>query len=73
MQSDYTIGPAPRKDPYHIAIVRTPLTRNLGARFDDLRDEIVLAMEDQIPAKGGDHYDCPTFVSNHLDIKHRNG
>jgi len=59
MQSDYTFGPAPRKDPYHIGIVRTPLTRNLGARFDDLRDEIVLAMEDQIPAKASEWIKVP--------------
>ncbi|KAE9393366.1 cytochrome P450 [Gymnopus androsaceus JB14] len=59
MQSDYTLGAAPAQDPYHIAVVRTPLTRNLGARFDDIREEIVLAMQDQIPAKGVDHYDSP--------------
>ena len=56
MQTDYTLGRPPRIDPYHIDVVRTPLTRNLGARFEDLRDEIKAAFADEIPAKGKYHY-----------------
>ncbi|PPQ65601.1 hypothetical protein CVT26_000550 [Gymnopilus dilepis] len=50
-QSDYMIGPQIRTDPYHVAIVRTPLTRNLGSRFDDIKDEISTGFRDLIPAK----------------------
>ena len=45
------IGPQIRTDPYHVAIVRTPLTRNLGSRFDDIKDEISTGFRDLIPAK----------------------
>lgn len=45
------IGPQIRLDPYHVAIVRTPLTRNLGSRFSDIKDEISAGFADLIPAK----------------------
>ncbi|KAJ3755699.1 cytochrome P450 [Lentinula raphanica] len=51
MQSDYTLGKPARVDAYHIDVVRTPLTRNLGAKFDELRDEIKASFADEIPAK----------------------
>ncbi|KIK57189.1 hypothetical protein GYMLUDRAFT_263250 [Collybiopsis luxurians FD-317 M1] len=51
LQTDYTLGRPARTDPYHIDVVQTPLTRNLGARFEDLRDEIKAAFADEIPAK----------------------
>ncbi|KAE9393370.1 cytochrome P450 [Gymnopus androsaceus JB14] len=63
LQSDYTLGAAPAQDPYHITVVRTPLTRNLGARFDDIREEIVLAMEDQIPAKASEWIKVPMLYT----------
>jgi len=63
MQSDYTFGPAPMKDPYHVTIVRSPLTRSLGARFDDIRDEIELAIEDQIPAKVSEWIKVPMLYT----------
>ncbi|KAJ3765059.1 cytochrome P450 [Lentinula raphanica] len=51
MQSDYTLGKAASVDTYQIDVVRTPLTRNLGAKFDELRDEIKAALADEIHAK----------------------
>jgi hypothetical protein len=51
---DYTLGPDLHHDPYHVAIVRTSLTRNLGMRFLDIQDEIAASFADLIPAtKGG--------------------
>lgn len=38
-------------NPYHINIVRGPLTRNLANQFDDIRDEMVLAVNDMIPCQ----------------------
>ncbi|RDB20448.1 hypothetical protein Hypma_012416 [Hypsizygus marmoreus] len=49
IQIDYTVGPEIHRDPYHVATVRTPLTRNLAARFDDVQDEIAEAFTDHIP------------------------
>lgn len=36
---------------YHVGVVRSQLTRNLGARFSDVVDEIATAFEDLVPAK----------------------
>ncbi|KAJ3888640.1 cytochrome P450 [Lentinula edodes] len=55
MQSDYTLGMPARVETYQVEVVRTPLTRNLAAQFDDLRDEIKAAFADEIPAKGKSH------------------
>lgn len=63
MQSDYTLGMPARVDTYQVEVVRTPLTRNLAARFDDLRDEIKAAFADEIPAKGKGHYPTSSFLS----------
>lgn len=39
-------------DAYHIPIVRTTLTRNIAAIFDDIRDEITTAFSDIVALKG---------------------
>ncbi|KAF8524847.1 cytochrome P450 [Hysterangium stoloniferum] len=46
---DYTLGPNVQANPYHISIVRSQLTRNLGTLYPALKEEIVLAVEDLIP------------------------
>ena len=38
-------------EPYHVMIVRTPLTRNLAIRFPEVQDEIAIAFSELIPAK----------------------
>ncbi|KIJ50512.1 hypothetical protein M422DRAFT_245133 [Sphaerobolus stellatus SS14] len=47
--SRYLLGPTIMTNRYHIPIVRNQLTRNLDPLFKDLRDEIILAVEDNIP------------------------
>ncbi|KAF8637704.1 hypothetical protein AX16_010779 [Volvariella volvacea WC 439] len=49
LQVEYTLGPAVRKNQYHTFSIRTPLTRNIGARFPDLCDEIAASFSDLIP------------------------
>lgn len=49
LQVHYTMGSPIHDDPYHIEVVRGPLTRNIAAKFDDVRDEIVTAFDEQIP------------------------
>ncbi|KAJ8081924.1 hypothetical protein PM082_007770 [Marasmius tenuissimus] len=51
LQVDYTMSPNTHINPYHINVVRTPLTRNIGARFDDIVDETFAAFADYIPLK----------------------
>jgi hypothetical protein len=40
-------------DPYHVAVVRVPLTRHLGICFPDIYDEVVTAFSDLIPVTNG--------------------
>ncbi|KAF8637691.1 hypothetical protein AX16_010766 [Volvariella volvacea WC 439] len=49
LQIEHTMGPEVRRNQYHELSIRTPLTRNLAARFPDLYDEIKLAFSEFIP------------------------
>ncbi|KAI0731494.1 cytochrome P450 [Fomitopsis betulina] len=49
LQVNYTLGPAVMTNPYHIAIVRSNLTRALGSLFPVLREEIVHSFRTVIP------------------------
>ncbi|KAF4621783.1 hypothetical protein D9613_012093 [Agrocybe pediades] len=51
IQTDYTMGKHLRKHPFHIATVRTPLTRNIAVRFGDIKDEVQAAFADILPQK----------------------
>ncbi|KAK7051554.1 hypothetical protein VNI00_004533 [Paramarasmius palmivorus] len=50
LQTVHTLGKAVADDPWHVPVVRGALTRNIGAKFDDVREEIVAAFEDEMPA-----------------------
>ncbi|THU77012.1 hypothetical protein K435DRAFT_703395, partial [Dendrothele bispora CBS 962.96] len=45
----HTLGKTFRTSNYHFNVVRSTLTRNLGVRFSDVRDEIMTAFSDEIP------------------------
>jgi len=49
----YSIGPQVDDEPFHIMTVRSPVTRNLISRFDDIRDEIVESFKEYIPLTEG--------------------
>ncbi|KAI0066399.1 cytochrome P450 [Artomyces pyxidatus] len=51
LQLKYTMGKELEEDAYHISVIRSQLTRNLGVLFDNMRDELVAAFEDMIPAR----------------------
>lgn len=53
IQTDYTLGVKIRLETFHISVVRTPLTRNLGYRFPDIKDEIITAFAELIPPTTG--------------------
>ncbi|PPQ82607.1 hypothetical protein CVT25_007121 [Psilocybe cyanescens] len=64
LQTDYTIGPQNRIDPYHVKVVRAPLTRKFGAQFSDILDEISQAFKDLLkPAKENEWITVPAFIS----------
>ncbi|KAF5365174.1 hypothetical protein D9758_005367 [Tetrapyrgos nigripes] len=50
LKLDYTMGKGIRVLPYHAEVVRTTLTRSIAARFPDIRDEIVHAFNNVVPA-----------------------
>ncbi|KAJ6452369.1 cytochrome P450 [Mycena vulgaris] len=54
LQTDITIGREISDNPYHLDIVRSTLTRNLGKCFSDLRDEMILAFDDTLVLTGTD-------------------
>lgn len=53
---EYTLGPAIHHNMYHVAIIRSQLTRNLGALFPDVHDEIIHSFADLIPPTNGEYY-----------------
>ncbi|GJJ08116.1 hypothetical protein Clacol_002324 [Clathrus columnatus] len=46
---DYTLGPNVERNPYHVGIVRTQLTKNLPIVFPDVLEEAVFAIDELIP------------------------
>ncbi|KAI5118161.1 hypothetical protein M0805_005783 [Coniferiporia weirii] len=47
----WTIGTGIARNHYHQDIIRSQLTRSLGVRFEDIKDEFTTAFEELIPAK----------------------
>ncbi|OCH88082.1 cytochrome P450 [Obba rivulosa] len=50
LQIPYTLGSAIHENAYHVPLVRSQLTRNIAAVFPGVRDEMVAAFNDVIPA-----------------------
>lgn len=53
VQAKYTMGPEIQQNAYHVATVRSPLTKNLAVRFAEVQDEIACAFDDFIPRTEG--------------------
>ncbi|KAK1225679.1 hypothetical protein PQX77_011371 [Marasmius sp. AFHP31] len=60
IKSDYTLSPTILHNPYHIDVVRTPLTRNINARFDEVCDEVAVAFDESLPAQKDGEWHSPT-------------
>ncbi|KAJ6627497.1 cytochrome P450 [Mycena sp. CBHHK59/15] len=52
LQTNMTMGPNILGNPYHISVTRTGMTKNIEARFDEVRDEIVCTFEDHLALEG---------------------
>jgi hypothetical protein len=50
LQAKYTVGTNTLEDNYHVGVVQTPLTRSLGAKYEEVYDEITQAFEELVPA-----------------------
>ncbi|PPQ96344.1 hypothetical protein CVT26_005028 [Gymnopilus dilepis] len=60
-QWDFTVGPGVSNNPYHINVVRGPLTRNLANQFKDVHDEMILSLNDMIPLHADEWADVAVF------------
>jgi hypothetical protein len=47
-----TMGPNILGNPYHISVTRVGMTKNLDARFDEVRDEIACTFQDHLSLEG---------------------
>ncbi|KAJ7845586.1 cytochrome P450 [Mycena leptocephala] len=61
LQLEYTIGHEQHYDPYQIVVVRNAMTRNIGVCFPDIRNELVAAFEDLVPATTGEWISVPAM------------
>lgn len=63
VQLKYTIAPDVNEHPIHTPVIRGPLTRNLGALFPDVVDEINVAFPELMPAaaKRGGMWHCGRY------------
>ncbi|KIL65474.1 hypothetical protein M378DRAFT_24046 [Amanita muscaria Koide BX008] len=61
LSSDLTLGPEFFDDPFQVEIVKGPLTRNIGAKFADVQDEIIAAFDDLVPIQGNEWTEVTAF------------
>jgi hypothetical protein len=47
-------------DRYHADVIRSKLTRNIAATFNDVREEIIMTMDDLIPTHEDGEWQSPT-------------
>ncbi|KAF9236822.1 cytochrome P450 [Melanogaster broomeanus] len=61
VKTKYMLGDLVHRNPYHVPIIRSQLTRNLGVLNPDMRDEIVIAFEETLNLKGDEWKCVPAF------------
>ena len=49
MQPEYTLDLLNADDEYHTDVMRSKLTRNIDSTFKEVREELVMALDDLIP------------------------
>ncbi|KAI6043532.1 cytochrome P450 [Pisolithus marmoratus] len=54
IQVEYTLSPAVLHDRYHNSILRSQLTKNMGAIYPDIRSELVVAFDETLDLKGNE-------------------
>ncbi|KAJ7068908.1 cytochrome P450 [Mycena belliarum] len=61
LQTGYTLGRGIERDPYHPTVIRTSLSRNVGNRFPDVRDEIVCSLSELLPLTDDEWMAVPAY------------
>jgi hypothetical protein len=51
IQAKYTLDLLDENDEYHTDIIRSQLTRNIANTFKDVREELIMAMDDLISTR----------------------
>jgi cytochrome P450 len=59
LQIKYTMDPLDLDSSYHVDIIRTKLSRNIGDTFKEVRDELVRFLDASIPIHGDDWVKVP--------------
>jgi hypothetical protein len=59
IQPEYTLDLLNMSDEYHTDIIRSKLTRNIAATFNEVREELIMAMDDLIPTHGDGTWQSP--------------
>jgi hypothetical protein len=59
LQSEYTLDLLNEHDEYHTDIIRSQLTRNIADTFNDVREELIMGMDDLIPTREDSAWQCP--------------
>ena len=49
MSMDWTFGSEVMRNPWHVPLVRSHLTKNLNVLFPDIREELMMAFDEYIP------------------------
>ena len=60
---EHTFGHEAHNNPYHVPIIRTSLTRNLGVLYPDVRDELDTSSRELIPPSHG-KFSMPFIVNS---------
>ena len=52
-QAEYTLDLLDIKDAFHVDVVRSKMTQNMAIAIKEGREELIMAMDDVIPMRGG--------------------
>ena len=65
LNMNYTLGSggADSDAPFHVSVVRSQLTRNIGTLYPQIRDEIVTAFDEVLDLKGNGERSASTRIS----------
>ena len=74
LNSRYTLGDEVHDIPYHIAVVRSQVTRNIGKMYPEIRDEVVTVFDEVLDLRGyGEVYlfmrVCLALISGRLKVE----
>ncbi|KAF9237105.1 cytochrome P450 [Melanogaster broomeanus] len=57
-KTEYTLGQDVHYNPYHVPIIRSQLTRNLGILYPEINDELVTTFEETLDLKDDGIHQC---------------